>query len=52
MSASKIVCRVGPAKDDKGEIIVTTKSGGLGTSTVSFKLLKTEKIGKAWGGGN
>ncbi|KAJ8279897.1 hypothetical protein COCON_G00069630 [Conger conger] len=45
MSASKIVCRVGPAKDDKGEIIVTTKSGGNGTSTVSFKLLKTEKIG-------
>ncbi|XP_041862552.1 exocyst complex component 2 isoform X2 [Melanotaenia boesemani] len=45
MSASKIVCRVGPAKDDKGEIIVTTKSGGLGTSTVSFKLLKPEKIG-------
>lgn len=40
MSASKIVCRVGPAKDDKGEIIVTTKSGGLGTSTVSFKLLR------------
>lgn len=47
MSASKIVCRVGPAKDDKGEIIVTTKSGGLGTSTVSFKLLKPERIGKA-----
>uniref|UniRef100_A0A673VSQ7 Exocyst complex component 2 n=1 Tax=Salmo trutta TaxID=8032 RepID=A0A673VSQ7_SALTR len=45
MSASKIVCRVGPAKDDKGEIIVTTKSGGHGTSTVSFKLLKAEKIG-------
>ncbi|CAB1332166.1 unnamed protein product [Coregonus sp. 'balchen'] len=45
MSASKIVCRVGPAKDDKGEIIVTTKSGGNGTSTVSFKLLKAEKIG-------
>ncbi|KAJ8395529.1 hypothetical protein AAFF_G00032630 [Aldrovandia affinis] len=45
MSASKIVCRVGPAKDDKGEIIVTTKTGGNGTSTVSFKLLKTEKIG-------
>uniref|UniRef100_W5N5V7 Exocyst complex component 2 n=1 Tax=Lepisosteus oculatus TaxID=7918 RepID=W5N5V7_LEPOC len=45
MSASKIVCRVGPAKDDKGEIIVTTKSGGRGTSTVSFKLLKPEKIG-------
>ncbi|XP_056132025.1 exocyst complex component 2 isoform X2 [Lampris incognitus] len=45
MSASKIVCRVGPAKDDKGEIIVTTKSGGHGTSTVSFKLLKPEKIG-------
>ncbi|XP_041647622.1 exocyst complex component 2 isoform X1 [Cheilinus undulatus] len=45
MSASKIVCRVGPAKDDKGEIIVTTKSGGLGTSTVSFKLIKPERIG-------
>uniref|UniRef100_A0A671NMW0 Exocyst complex component 2 n=1 Tax=Sinocyclocheilus anshuiensis TaxID=1608454 RepID=A0A671NMW0_9TELE len=45
MSASKIVCRVGPAKDDKGEIIVTTKSGGRGTSTVSFKLLKPERIG-------
>ncbi|RXM98177.1 Exocyst complex component 2, partial [Acipenser ruthenus] len=45
MSASKIVCRVGPAKNDKGEIIVTTKSGGDGTSTVSFKLLKPEKIG-------
>ncbi|MGH0147517.1 UNVERIFIED_CONTAM: hypothetical protein FKN15_017237 [Acipenser sinensis] len=44
MSASKIVCRVGPAKNDKGEIIVTTKSGGDGTSTVSFKLLKPEKI--------
>ncbi|XP_051954659.1 exocyst complex component 2 [Xyrauchen texanus] len=45
MSASKIVCRVGPAKDDKGEIIVTTRSGGRGTSTVSFKLLKPERIG-------
>uniref|UniRef100_A0A8C6L974 Exocyst complex component 2 n=1 Tax=Nothobranchius furzeri TaxID=105023 RepID=A0A8C6L974_NOTFU len=45
MSASKIVCRVGPAKDDKGEIIVTTKSGGLGTSTVSFKLLRPDRIG-------
>lgn len=46
ISASKIVCRVGPAKDDKGEIIVTTKSGGQGTSTVSFKLLKPERIGE------
>lgn len=45
LSASKIVCRVGPAKDDKGEIIVTTRSGGLGTSTVSFKVLKADKIG-------
>ncbi|XP_028823639.1 exocyst complex component 2 [Denticeps clupeoides] len=45
MSASKIVCRVGPAKDDKGEIIVTTKSGGHGTSTVSFRVLRTEMIG-------
>ncbi|XP_078544151.1 exocyst complex component 2 [Lissotriton helveticus] len=45
MSASKIVCRVGQAKNDKGDIIVTTKSGGKGTSTVSFKLLKPERIG-------
>ncbi|XP_015669447.1 exocyst complex component 2 [Protobothrops mucrosquamatus] len=45
MSASKIVCRVGQAKNDKGDIIVTTKSGGNGTSTVSFKVLKPEKIG-------
>nr|XP_056710043.1 exocyst complex component 2 [Euleptes europaea] len=45
MSASKIVCRVGQAKNDKGDIIVTTRSGGKGTSTVSFKLLKPEKIG-------
>ncbi|XP_055426418.1 exocyst complex component 2 isoform X2 [Bubalus kerabau] len=45
MSASKIVCRVGQAKNDRGDIIVTTKSGGRGTSTVSFKLLKPEKIG-------
>uniref|UniRef100_A0A3Q2L810 Exocyst complex component 2 n=2 Tax=Equus TaxID=9789 RepID=A0A3Q2L810_HORSE len=45
MSPSKIVCRVGQAKNDKGDIIVTTKSGGKGTSTVSFKLLKPEKIG-------
>ncbi|XP_062412248.1 exocyst complex component 2 [Sardina pilchardus] len=45
MSASKIVCRVGPAKDDKGQIIVSTKSGGPGTSTVSFKVLKPERIG-------
>ncbi|XP_075777460.1 exocyst complex component 2 isoform X2 [Pelodiscus sinensis] len=44
MSASKIVCRVGQAKNDKGDIIVTTKSGGRGTSTVSFKLLKPEKL--------
>lgn len=49
MSASKIVCRVGQAKNDKGDIIVTTKSGGKGTSTVSFKLLKPEKIGKTRG---
>ncbi|KAM4687590.1 exocyst complex component 2 isoform 2-T2 [Discoglossus pictus] len=45
ISASKIVCRVGQAKNDKGDIIVTTKSGGKGTSTVFFKLLKPEKIG-------
>lgn len=45
MSASKIVCRVGLAKDDKGQIIVSTKSGGPGTSTVSFKVLKPDRIG-------
>ncbi|KAB1261699.1 Exocyst complex component 2 [Camelus dromedarius] len=45
ISASKIVCRVGRAENDRGDIIVTTKSGGRGTSTVSFKLLKPEKIG-------
>ncbi|XP_069765761.1 exocyst complex component 2 isoform X2 [Narcine bancroftii] len=45
MSPSKIVCRVGPAKNDKGDIIVTTRSGGRGTSTVSFRLMKQEKIG-------
>ncbi|XP_038652674.1 exocyst complex component 2 isoform X2 [Scyliorhinus canicula] len=45
MSASKIVCRVGTAKNDKGDIIVTTKSGGKGTSTVSFRLMKQDKIG-------
>ncbi|KAM6186651.1 exocyst complex component 2 isoform 2-T2 [Rhynchocyon petersi] len=45
MSSSKIVCRVGQTKNDRGDIIVTTKSGGKGTSTVSFKLLKPERIG-------
>ncbi|KAM9308773.1 exocyst complex component 2 [Gastrophryne carolinensis] len=45
LSASKIVCRVGLDKNDKGDIIVTTKSGGKGTSTVFFKLLKPDKIG-------
>ncbi|XP_063056714.1 exocyst complex component 2 [Engraulis encrasicolus] len=45
MSASKIVCRVGVSKDDKGQIIVSTKSGGPGTSTVSFKVLKPDRIG-------
>uniref|UniRef100_A0A8C5ME68 Exocyst complex component 2 n=1 Tax=Leptobrachium leishanense TaxID=445787 RepID=A0A8C5ME68_9ANUR len=44
ISASKIVCRVGQDKNDKGDIIVTTKSGGKGTSTVFFKLFKPEKI--------
>ncbi|XP_069586852.1 exocyst complex component 2 isoform X2 [Ranitomeya imitator] len=45
ISASKIVCRVGQDKNDKGDIIVTTKSGGKGTSTVFFKLVKPDKIG-------
>ncbi|TEA30039.1 hypothetical protein DBR06_SOUSAS20110002, partial [Sousa chinensis] len=42
MSAGKTVCQVGQAKNDKEDIIVTTKSGSKGTSTVPFKLLKPE----------
>lgn len=36
MSANKIIARSGPAKG-KGDIIVTTRSGGPGSSTVQFR---------------
>jgi len=35
-SPNKIIARTGPAKG-KGDIIVTTNSGGVGTSTVQFR---------------
>ena len=35
-SPNKIVARTGQAKG-KGDIIVTTRSGGVGTCTVQFK---------------
>lgn len=35
-SPNKIIARTGPAKG-KGDIIVTTLSGGIGTSTVQFR---------------
>lgn len=35
-SSNKIIARTGPAKG-KGDIIVTTFSGGIGTSTVQFR---------------
>ncbi|XP_017004132.2 exocyst complex component 2 [Drosophila takahashii] len=35
-SPNKIIARTGPAKG-KGDIIVTTQSGGMGTSTVQFR---------------
>lgn len=35
-SPSKIIARTGPGKG-KGDIIVTTKTGGQGTCTVGFK---------------
>lgn len=35
-SKNKIVARSGPCKG-RGDIIVTTKSGGEGTSTVQFR---------------
>lgn len=36
-SAGKIIARTGQAKPGKGDVIVTTRSGGVGTSTVQFK---------------
>lgn len=38
-STSKIIARTGQAKPGKGEVIVTTKSGGTGSCTVQFKSL-------------
>ncbi|XP_070536873.1 exocyst complex component 2-like isoform X2 [Ptychodera flava] len=35
ISPSKIICRTGPVKG-KGDVIVQTKSAGIGTSTVTF----------------
>lgn len=43
-SSSKIVCRTGQGMG-RGEIIVVTRSGGKGTSTVGFTGLKAGKVG-------
>lgn len=36
-SASKIIARTGQAEPGKGDVIVTTRSGGEGSCTVQFK---------------
>lgn len=36
-SASKIIARTGQAQPRKGDVIVTTRSGGEGSCTVQFK---------------
>lgn len=36
-SASKIIARTGQSQSGKGDVIVTTRSGGVGSSTVQFK---------------
>ena len=36
-SASKIIARTGQAPQGKGDVIVTTRSGGQGSCTVQFK---------------
>lgn len=36
-SASKIIARTGKAPPGKGDVIVTTRSGGQGSCTVQFK---------------
>lgn len=38
-SPSKIIARTGQSKPGKGEVIVSTKSGGVGSCTVQFKSL-------------
>lgn len=39
-SASKIIARTGQAMPGKGDVIVTTRSGGEGSCTVQFKSVK------------
>ena len=36
-SASKIIARTGQSEPGKGDVIVSTRSGGVGTSTVQFR---------------
>lgn len=36
-SASKIIARTGQSQPGKGDVIVSTRSGGVGSSTVQFK---------------
>ncbi|XP_048576909.1 exocyst complex component 2 isoform X2 [Nematostella vectensis] len=38
-SPSKIIARTGPSKPGKGDIIVMTRSGGVGSCTIQFKSL-------------
>ena len=45
VSQSKIFCRTAMGIG-KGDIIVITKSGGLGSSTVNFTGIKPPKVGK------
>ncbi|XP_032833331.2 exocyst complex component 2 [Petromyzon marinus] len=47
LSAGKLTCRTGPAArgDGRGDIIVTTRSGGRGSSTVTFRVLTPQQIG-------
>ena len=44
-SSSKIICRTSTGLD-RGSIIVITRSGGCGSSTVSFTGLPLGKVGK------
>ena len=39
-SAGKIIARMGQASPGKGDVIVVTRSGGVGKCTVQFKCLK------------
>ena len=36
-SASKIIARTGQSQSGKGDVIVSTRSGGVGSCTVQFK---------------